>query len=252
PRCVNGALSFYRERAAETYGAFWYFIALTLVEIPYVFGSTLLFVAIFFPMMGFTGVGTFVVYWLYLSLHALWHAYFGQLMAYALPTVDVATIVGVLIVCIFLLFSGFNPPGDAIPQGFKWIYDMNPQRYTLAILSSLALGSCSTGGSDIGCKVLTGAPPTLPDNMTVKAYIESVFNIKHSELQTNIAFVVGFIIVYRLLALLALRFINQQSTHAIIVRPVLHLNNSEVHVSSRTFNTPVCCDIQHSSTISPT
>ncbi|KAJ8576859.1 hypothetical protein ON010_g2349 [Phytophthora cinnamomi] len=201
-------LSFYRERASQTYNAFWYFVASTLVEIPYVFVSTLLFVAIFFPMVGFTGLETFLAYWLYLSLHALWHAYFGQLMSYMMPTVDVATIFGVLIISIFLLFSGFNPPGDAIPQGFKWIYDINLQRYTLAILSSIVLGSCSSDGSDIGCKVLTGSPPTLPADLTVKECLESVFNIKHNDLHRNIAFVVGFIVVYRFLTLLALRLFN--------------------------------------------
>ncbi|OWZ21430.1 ABC transporter [Phytophthora megakarya] len=85
-------------------------------ENPYVFISTLLFVGIFFPMVGFTGFGTFLTYWLYLSLHSLWHAYFGYFMAYVMPTVDVATIFGVLIISIFLLFSGFNPPGDSIPR----------------------------------------------------------------------------------------------------------------------------------------
>ncbi|OWZ15990.1 Pleiotropic drug resistance protein transporter [Phytophthora megakarya] len=169
PVASTERLSFYRERAAQTYNAFWYFVASTIVEIPYVFISTLLFVGIFFPM------------------------------------VDVATIFGVLIISIFLLFSGFNPPGDSIPQGYKWIYDIDPMKYSLAILASIIFGDCSMGGSRIGCKPLSGAPSTLLENLTD---VESVFSIKHSELHKSVAFIVGFIILYRILALLALRYIN--------------------------------------------
>eukprot|EP00644_Phytophthora_capsici_P019764 jgi/Phyca11/512156/fgenesh2_kg.PHYCAscaffold_341_\ len=50
---------FYRERAAQTYNAFWYFFASSVVEIPYAFLASLLFMATFYPMVGFTGIGAF-------------------------------------------------------------------------------------------------------------------------------------------------------------------------------------------------
>ncbi|KAG6957032.1 hypothetical protein JG688_00011158, partial [Phytophthora aleatoria] len=205
-------LAFYRERAAQTYNALWYFVGSTVVEIPYVFFSTVLLMATYYPMVGFTGAATFFTYWLHLSIHVLWHAYFGQLMSYLMPTVEVATIFGVLIQMIFFLFIGFNPPGASIPRGYKWLYQITPHKYSLALVASLVFGDCPSDGdgSEIGCQVMTGLPPSLPENMTVKDYLGDVFAMKHSEIWKNFGFALGFIVVYRLLALLALHFVNHQ------------------------------------------
>ncbi|OWZ19807.1 Pleiotropic drug resistance protein transporter [Phytophthora megakarya] len=192
---VLGLLFGLTHYSIHTYKDVWYFVASTIVETPYVFVSALLFVTIIFPMVEFTGFVTFLTYWLYLSWHSLWHAYVGYIMSYVMPTVDVATIFGVLIISIFLLFSGFNPPCDSIPQGYKSIYDIDPMKYSLAILTAIGFGDCSTDRSGAGCNTLSGDPPTC-------------FAIKHSELHKNVAFMVIFIILYRILVLLALRFIN--------------------------------------------
>ncbi|GMF60948.1 unnamed protein product [Phytophthora fragariaefolia] len=89
--------SYYRERASQTYNALWYFIGATFAEIPYIFFSGFLFTVFFYPLMGFTSVTTWVLYWINLSLFILMQTYLGQLFIYALPTVEVAAIVGVLI-----------------------------------------------------------------------------------------------------------------------------------------------------------
>lgn len=60
------------------------------------------------------------------------------------------------------------------------------------------------------CQAMTGVPPSLPDNLTVKVYLEDVFLMKHSEIWKDVGFLVGFIVVFRLLALLTLRFVNHQ------------------------------------------
>ncbi|ETI51405.1 hypothetical protein F443_05232 [Phytophthora nicotianae P1569] len=212
PMASQDRLVFYRERAAQTYNALWYFVGSTVVEIPYVFFSTMLLMAPYFPMVGFTGGATFFAYWLHLSMHVLWQAYFGQLMSYLMPTVEVATIFGVLLQMIFFLFNGFNPPGASIPQGYKWLYHITPHKYSLALVASLVFGDCPSDGdgSEIGCQVMTGLPPSLPEDMTVKDYLGDVFAMKHSEIYKNFGFVLGFIVVYRFLALLALRFVNHQ------------------------------------------
>ncbi|CAI5700434.1 unnamed protein product [Peronospora effusa] len=212
PIASEDRLAFYRERASQTYNALWYFVAATAVEIPYVFFGTMIFMALYFPMVGFTGAATFFAYWVHLSMHVLWQVYFGQLMAYLLPTVEVATIFGVLLQVIFFLFSGFNPPGNSIPTGYKWLYDITPHRYSLALVASLVFGDCPSDGdgSEIGCKVMTGLPPSLSENMRVKDYLEDVFLMKHSQIWKNFAFVFGFIVIYRLLGLLTLRFVNHQ------------------------------------------
>ncbi|RLN26288.1 hypothetical protein BBO99_00006616 [Phytophthora kernoviae] len=207
PTASQDRLAFYRERAAQTYNALWYFVGSTVVEIPYVFFGTMLFMAPFFPMVGFSGGATFFAYWLHLSMHVLWQAYFGQLMSYLFPTVEVATIFGALLETIFFLFNGFNPPGGDIPSGYKWLYHITPQKYALHILGAIVFGDCPSDGdgSDVGCQMMTGAPPSLPDNLTVKEYLESVFAIKHSEIWKNFSIMLAIIVVYRLFGLLALR-----------------------------------------------
>ncbi|ETM51014.1 hypothetical protein L914_05052 [Phytophthora nicotianae] len=212
PISSEDRLAFYRERAAQTYNALWYFVAATVVEIPYVFFCTLLFMVPFFPMVGFTGATNFFAYWVHLSLHVMWQAYFGQLMAYVMPTVEVATVFGILMQMIFLTFNGFNPPGAAIPSGYKWLYRITPHRYVLALVAAIVFGDCPSDGdgSEIGCDVMTGLPPSLPADMTVKSYLETVFNMKHGDIWENFGFSVGLLVIYRVLALLSLRFVNHQ------------------------------------------
>uniref|UniRef100_A0AAV2Z6L6 ABC transporter domain-containing protein n=1 Tax=Lagenidium giganteum TaxID=4803 RepID=A0AAV2Z6L6_9STRA len=202
--------SFYRERAAQTYNALWYFVGSTLVEIPYVVTCSLIFTAIFFPMVGFTGVDKFFLYWLNTALHVLLQTYMGQFLVYALPTVEVAAIVGVLMNSIFFLFMGFNPPSNSIPAGYKWLSQITPQKYTLAILSAIVFSDCpGPESNDLGCRQLKNAPLEV-GNVTVKAYVERVFEMKHKDIWTNFAVIVGMIVQFRLLALLSLRFINHQ------------------------------------------
>ncbi|EEY61583.1 ATP-binding Cassette (ABC) Superfamily [Phytophthora infestans T30-4] len=114
--------SYYRERASETFNAFWYFIGATLVEIPYCFGTTLLFMAIFYPMAGFTGVAAFMTFWLNLSLIVLLMSYFGQFLAFLLPSLEVASVFMIIVNIICTLFAGCNPPAVSIPRGYKWLH----------------------------------------------------------------------------------------------------------------------------------
>ncbi|KAJ0405426.1 hypothetical protein P43SY_005045 [Pythium insidiosum] len=213
---------FYRERAAQTYNTLWYFLASTIVEIPYVFTSGLIFTSIFFPAVGFQGFSTGVLYWVNVSMLVLMQTYFGQLLAYALPTVEVAAIIGVLLNSVFFLFMGFAPPSSELPSGYRWLYEITPQRYPFAILSALAFTDCDTppvldpttgalsvASDKLGCQVLTGAPPQL-GTLTVKAFVEGVFEMKYDDIWSHFGMIICFIGVFRVLGLLALRFINHQ------------------------------------------
>ncbi|OWZ23400.1 Pleiotropic drug resistance protein transporter [Phytophthora megakarya] len=214
--------AFYRERATQTYNAFWYFVGSSIVEIPYVFGSAFVFTAIFFPMVQFAGVGTFLLYWVNTSFLILMLTYMGQMFVYALPSEEVAAIIGVLVNSIFFLFMGFSPPAKLIPSGYHWLYTITPQRFSLAILAALVFADCpqepvydeaaeiwSGVGSNLGCQPLENAPVET-GAVTVKQFTEDVFGMKHDEIWTNFAAVLGYIVLFRILALLALRFVNSQ------------------------------------------
>jgi ABC-type multidrug transport system ATPase subunit/ABC-type multidrug transport system permease subunit len=214
--------AFYRERAAQTYNSLWYFVGSTVAEIPYVFGSMLLYTVIFYWMVGFTGFGTAVLYWINTSLLVLLQTYLGQLLVYCLPSVEVAALLGVMLNSILFLFMGFNPPANAIPSGYKWLYTITPQRYSLAILAALVFSKCDElptydtqtqqyvdVASNLGCQPMTNPPVTI-SHITIKEYVESTFEYKHDEIWRNFGIVLAFIVGVRLLALVSLRFINHQ------------------------------------------
>lgn len=204
--------SFYRERASQTYNALWYFVASTVAEVPYVAMGSLLFTSMLFPLVGFRGMSKFLFYWLNTALHVLLQTYIGQFLAYALPTVELAAVIGVLLNSVFFLFMGFNPPASSIPKGYKWLYSITPQKYTLSILSSTMFGDCPDNGDGnaLGCQTMNDTPPSIPLGTTVKTYIESVFLMKHSTIMHDFAVVLGLIVVFRIAGLFALRYSNHQ------------------------------------------
>ncbi|KAF4316373.1 hypothetical protein JM18_008391, partial [Phytophthora kernoviae] len=212
PISIQERASFYRERSAQTYNAFWYFTGATLVEIPYCFVESLLFMIIFYPMVGFTGVTKFFAYWLNLSLLLVLQAYFGQFLAYSMPNLEVASVFMILINYIWITFTGFNPPVASIPSGYRWLYHLTPHKYTFASLTAIVFGDCPSDsiGDQLGCQQMTGAPPSLADGITVTQYLEDIFSAKHSEIWTNFGLVVLWIVALRIVSLLALRFINHQ------------------------------------------
>ncbi|TMW67910.1 hypothetical protein Poli38472_007582 [Pythium oligandrum] len=211
PFAAQERASFYRERASQTYNALWYFVGGTIAEIPYVFASCLAFMVLYFPMVGFTGVGTFFFYWFVTSIQVLSYAYVGQFLAYALPTIEVAMITSVLYLCTSFQFLGFNPPPGAIPSAWKWVYQIDPPRFPFAVLSAIVFGDCPADDPDaIGCRNMDNLPPTVPSGLNVKEYVEVVFNAKHDDIGLNVLYVFIAIIFFRILALLSLRFINHQ------------------------------------------
>ncbi|KAG6944398.1 hypothetical protein JG688_00017102 [Phytophthora aleatoria] len=184
PVAAEERTAFYQERASQTYNALWYFIAGTLVEIPYIFVASLVFCIIFFPSIGFTGYATFVYYWLVISLNTLVFVYLGQLMVLALPSVAVAATLGSLFSGIFLLFAGYNPPASSIPTGYKWVHYISPPTYTIAILVAL---------------VFAAAP---------MEYVENNFDMKHDDIWRNVMILLILIVAFRVLSLFSPRYIN--------------------------------------------
>eukprot|EP00644_Phytophthora_capsici_P019803 jgi/Phyca11/12504/fgenesh1_pm.PHYCAscaffold_308_\ len=106
----------------------------------------------------------------------------------------------------------FNPPVASIPRGYRWLYHLTPNKYTYASLISIVFGDCPSGGgsNQLGCKQMTGAPPTLRSGITVSEYWRDTFSAKHSEIWSNFAIVMLWIACLRIVSLLALRFVNHQ------------------------------------------
>ncbi|KAG3120908.1 hypothetical protein PI124_g851 [Phytophthora idaei] len=220
PLADQDRAAFYRERSAQSYNALWYFLGATLAEIPYVIVNSFIFTVLSFTLMGFTdggdaswGVTTMALYWLVMVLFTLQQVYLGQFLAYALPGVELTSLAGTLLSSILLLFSGFNPPSKSIPRGYWWLHVLAPQRYTLAALVALVFADCSSNDDDqsqrFGCQRLQNVPLEL-EGLSVKQYVESVFEMRHDGIARDIAVSVAFTVGFQLLGLLSLRFVSHQ------------------------------------------
>ncbi|OQR98024.1 ATP-binding Cassette (ABC) Superfamily [Achlya hypogyna] len=211
--------SFYRERACQTYNALWYWLGSTLIEVPYTLVSVVVFVVIFYPFVGFTGAVQAIWFCVYLFLFVLMQVYFGQLLACALPSIEVASVIGNLISSIFFLFMGFNPPTSSIPSGLRWLNTIVPPKYGLSLLVSSVFCKCdNTGDIDLGCRIVEDIPPSILQtkfanaaNVTLKQYVETMFEMKYSDNGRNVAVLCGCIVVFRVLGLLAMRYVNHQT-----------------------------------------
>ncbi|GMF27556.1 unnamed protein product [Phytophthora fragariaefolia] len=219
---------FYRERASETYSALWYFVASSVVEIPCAAVASLIFVGVFYPMAGFSAYGDFaqvVIYWMVLSVHILFQTYFGQLFSFAMPSIELAAVWGSLFDSIFLMFMGYNPPVSSIPDGYKWLFQIVPHRYTFEVLTALVLGDCpdeqlqqieeaaaSNTTIDVshwplGCQPLTDAPPAVA-NIPLTSYIDEVFGARREDTARSVAVVVGILLAMRVVTLIVMRVVN--------------------------------------------
>ncbi|KAF0698139.1 Aste57867_11235 [Aphanomyces stellatus] len=215
PLAAEERSSYYRERASQTYNALWYWVGSTVAEIPYVFLTSFVFTIIFYPFVGFKGnVGDVIFYGFNLSLLVLMNVYFGQLMSYAMPRVDVAAAMGVLVNSIFFLFMGFNPPTSQIPSGYKWLSTITPPKYSLSVLVADVFAKCNEG-TEMGCQVLKNVPPIVlkelhKKQVTVQDFTELIFDFRDTNAVRDTLVVICCIIFFRVLALLALRYVNHQ------------------------------------------
>ncbi|EEY58954.1 ATP-binding Cassette (ABC) superfamily [Phytophthora infestans T30-4] len=117
---------------------------------------------------------------------------------------------------------GFSPPAYAIPSGYEWLYTICPHQFALSNLVSLVFGQCSgmptwdeatqaytNVGSELGCQPMANSPVTV-GHITVKEYAEQYFGMDYSDHWRNFGIVIAWIIFFRLLGLVSLRYNNHQ------------------------------------------
>ncbi|KAF1791833.1 CDR ABC transporter [Phytophthora cactorum] len=72
----------------------------------------------------------------------------------------------------------------------------------------MVFADCPDGtSSNIGCQVLKNAPPTV-GNISLKQYVEHAFDMKSDHIPRNVVILGILIVVFRLLALISLRYIS--------------------------------------------
>lgn len=232
PLAASERAAFYRERAAQTYGVGSYLLASTLIEIPFAALVALAYTVIFFPLVGFFSGGSsgweaMVVYWAMNILHILFQTFLAQLLVFALPTVQAAAMVGVLLDSIFFLLMGFNPPASRIPAGYKWLEPVIPHKYVYAVFASTVFGECSDdqlhlvmrafaagdGSAEqlmdslpLGCRVLSDAPAAV-GQIPVSTYVQSVFGANRSDMLKDVTRFLLLFAIARALTGFFMRFV---------------------------------------------
>ncbi|XP_010541365.1 PREDICTED: ABC transporter G family member 42-like [Tarenaya hassleriana] len=123
---------FYRERFARMYSSWAYSWAQVVVELPYSLIQSLVFIAIVYPMMGYSMsiakvLWTFyIIFWSFLIFN-----YLGMLLVAITPTLHVAFTLRSAFYAMVNLFSGYLMPEPNIPKWWLWMYYLNPTSWVL-------------------------------------------------------------------------------------------------------------------------
>ena len=126
PVMLRNRVVFYREQSSYMYTPYAYAFAISVVEIFYTCLSCIIFLALFYPMVGLIIDPTlFFRYFLVQYLVMLVWLSLGQVCASALPNILVANIMSQMLGTFSILFSGIFLTAGQMPRGWKWIYYMD-------------------------------------------------------------------------------------------------------------------------------
>ncbi|KXZ50445.1 hypothetical protein GPECTOR_16g619 [Gonium pectorale] len=132
---------FYRERGASMYNPFAYGIAIALVELPYLFVQSLLFVPAIYWMIGFQPDPEAFFYYFIVFLETIaFYTIFGQTLVYITPAQAIAQVVGGGFNFLFNVFNGFIITYPDIPPGWRWMNRAVPPTWILYGLGISQLG----------------------------------------------------------------------------------------------------------------
>jgi ABC-type multidrug transport system permease subunit len=202
--CRNRAI-YYRERASNTYTSFAYSFSLGLVELPYVFIGSILFVIPFYFMVGFEhDVNLFFQYLFAHYLVSLCFSYQGQFMASALPNIVICSILQGLLSTFYFLFGGIFIRAPDIPAGWKWIYYVNPVPKCVIALATSQFECKTTNCPSIAILDSTGSV----SQMTSHNYVSYVLDTGYGMYWNYIGWLLLTLLIFRVFVSLALHKIN--------------------------------------------
>ncbi|KAF3946342.1 hypothetical protein CMV_027382 [Castanea mollissima] len=122
----------YRENFAGMYSSWAYSLAQVIVEVPYLFIKTFIFMMIIYPMTGYYGLAYKVSWYFYVTFCSLlYYNYLGMLLVSFTPNYMVATILSSGFYTTFNLFAGFLIPEPQIPKWWIWLYFLTPTSCSL-------------------------------------------------------------------------------------------------------------------------
>ncbi|KAB1202050.1 Pleiotropic drug resistance protein 3 [Morella rubra] len=175
----------YRERFAGMYSSWAYALAQVLVEVPYLFSETAIFVIITYPMIGYYG-SAYKVFWYFYSIFCslLYFNYMGMVLVSVTPNFMVAAILSSVFYTMFNLFSGFLIPQPQISKWWLWLYYLVPTSWSLNGLLTSQYG-------DINTQIVV-----FGETRTVAAFIRDYFGFHHDQLALVATVLIAFPVVF--------------------------------------------------------
>ncbi|ETW08012.1 hypothetical protein H310_02390 [Aphanomyces invadans] len=124
-----------REYVSTMYSSVAHALSLAVVEFVYCIGLSMLFLTCFNWFCGLSTTNeAWMWFWVSLVVSmALW-SYQGHLLVYALPTMQVAVLMGGGLSALLFESSGFMIDGNALSEGWQWAYWVSPVHYMLEII----------------------------------------------------------------------------------------------------------------------
>ncbi|KAJ4981232.1 hypothetical protein NE237_032069 [Protea cynaroides] len=161
----------YREIFAGMYSSWGYSFAQVVIELPYLFAQSLIYVIITYPMIGFEASVFKILWYLYGTLCTLLcFNYLGMLLVAATPSVNVSAITSSAFYALVNLFSGYLIPKPQIPKWWLWFYYLMPVSW---VLNGFL---CSQYGNDNREIMVFG------ETETVSNFIRDYFGFHHDQL----------------------------------------------------------------------
>ncbi|RZC48744.1 hypothetical protein C5167_017175 [Papaver somniferum] len=175
----------YRERFAGMYSSWAYAFAQVVVEIPYLFIESVLYVIIAYPMVGYIS-SPYKIFWSFYAMFCtlLYFNYFGMLLVSITPNIQVAAISSSTFYTMQSLFSGFPIPKPNIPKWWMWFYYMTPTSWALNGLLTSQFG-------DIEEEILV-----FGEKKTVSNFLKDYFGFHHDQLPLVAVLLLAYPIIF--------------------------------------------------------
>ncbi|KAL8147902.1 hypothetical protein AgCh_005286 [Apium graveolens] len=160
----------YREQFAGMYYSWTYSLAQVIVEIPYIFLQSFIFIIITYPAIGFYW-SVDKVFWYFYTMFCtmLYYTYIGMLFVSMTRSFQVASVSASFFNTVTSLFSGFLIPEPQIPKWWVWCYWICPSSWSLRSLMTTQYG-------DIDQEIVV-----LGERKSTTAFLESYFGYHNDE-----------------------------------------------------------------------
>lgn len=194
---------FYRERMSNMYSATSYGIAVGVVEFPYLVLVNLIFVVVFYSVVGLNpDAGAIAFYYIYFFLYMTAQVFLGQLLVCLLPNMQSASVLSSLLSNIFNMFGGFLIEKSKIPNALIGIYWVDPMHYAF---EGMIVTQFKGDDTIIKYESEDGGD----EQQTMDDWVSEQYpSLDYEHRWTDVAALIGFVLVYRALTFYALNRVN--------------------------------------------